>query len=121
MAINIEEIIAELEYSPQSSSKLSAYLPKLIVPGQEDRFWSSKEKIVVVVNGSIIDYCIDLRKKSKTFAKNFKFILNENSILYIPAGFAHGYFGKKSENKIIYLLSNYRYIKYENGLKYEIL
>ena len=48
MAINIEEIIAELEYSPQSSSKLSAYLPKLIVPGQEDRFWSSKEKIVVV-------------------------------------------------------------------------
>ena len=75
-----------------------------------------QEKIVVVVKGSIIDYCIDLRKKSKTFAKIFKFILNENSILYIPAGFAHGYFGKKNENKIIYLLSNYRYIKYENGL-----
>ena len=75
-----------------------------------------QKKIVIVVKGSIIDYCIDLRKKSKTFAKIFKFILNENSILYIPAGFAHGYFGKKSENKIIYLLSNYRYIKYENGL-----
>ena len=36
-----------------------------------------QKKIVIVVKGSIIDYCIDLRKKSETFAKIFKFILNE--------------------------------------------
>ena len=32
-----------------------------------------QEKLVVVVKGKIIDYCIDLRKKSKTFGKVFKF------------------------------------------------
>jgi len=75
-----------------------------------------QEKIVIIIKGSIVDFCIDLRKKSKTFLKVFKFYLKENSILYIPKGFAHGYLGIKKENKIVYFLSNYRQKKYERGL-----
>ena len=83
-------------------------------------YWYSQkkqqEKIVIIIKGSIVDFCIDLRKKSKTFLKVFKFYLKENSILYIPKGFAHGYLGIKNENKIVYFLSNYRQQKYERGL-----
>ena len=75
-----------------------------------------QEKIVIIIKGSIVDFCIDLRKKSKTFLKVFKFYLKENSILYIPKGFVHGYLGIKKENKIVYFLSNYRQKKYERGL-----
>ena len=51
-------------------------------------------KIITVISGEIIDYVIDLRKKSKTYKKIFKIILsakNSKSIL-IPKGFAHGYY-----------------------------
>ena len=77
-----------------------------------------QEKLLIVVKGSIIDFCVDLRKKSKTFAKTYKFLLKENSILHIPKGFAHGYLCLKNENKLVYLLSNYWFKKYEKVLNY---
>ena len=36
-----------------------------------------QEKLLIVTKGSIIDYCVDLRKKSKTFAKIFYFNLKK--------------------------------------------
>jgi|TARA_B100001971_G_C18226008_1_gene560442 hypothetical protein len=41
-------LIDNLEYRVTKPPKLSVYLSKLILPGQEDRFWSPDEKIVVV-------------------------------------------------------------------------
>ena len=61
-------------------------------------------KLVIIVSGKITDYCLDLRKKSTKYLKIFKFKLKENSILYIPKGFAHGYYTHKEKTKIIYLL-----------------
>ena len=75
-----------------------------------------QEKLVVVVKGKIIDYCIDLRKKSKTFGKIFKYTLKEKSVLLVPKGFAHGYTGISKENIIVYFLSEYRYSKFEKGI-----
>ena len=37
-----------------------------------------QEKLLIVTKGSIIDYCVDLRKKSKTFTKTFIFHLKKN-------------------------------------------
>lgn len=49
MSVDLEDIIGNLEYSSKGNdNKLSTLLPKLIVPGQEYRFWSDKEKIVLV-------------------------------------------------------------------------
>ena len=78
-----------------------------------------QEKLLIVTKGSIIDYCVDLRKKSKTFAKTFIFHLKKNSILYIPKGFAHGYLCLKEDNKLVYLLSNYWFKKYEKVLDFK--
>ena len=78
-----------------------------------------QEKLLIVTKGSIIDYCIDLRKKSKTFTKVFKFKLKKNSILHIPKGFAHGYLCQEKDNKLVYLLSNYWFKKYEKVLDYK--
>lgn len=75
-----------------------------------------QEKLVVVVKGKIIDYCIDLRNKSKTFGKIFKYSLKEKSVLLVPKGFAHGYTGISKENIIVYFLSEYRYSKFEQGI-----
>tara|TARA_B100000700_G_scaffold43434_1_gene44798 strand:- start:255 stop:791 length:537 start_codon:yes stop_codon:yes gene_type:complete len=75
-------------------------------------------KYVSVLKGKILDYVIDLRKKSKTFGKSFSIILSENNCksLYIPEGFAHAYYSYAKSNLIYYKLSKYYQPKYENGI-----
>ena len=75
-----------------------------------------QEKLLVVVNGEIEDFCLDLRKKSNSFGKIFKFKMKKNSILYIPKGFAHGYLALKKDTQMIYLLSEKRFKKYERTM-----
>ena len=77
-------------------------------------------KFVSVLKGKILDYVIDLRKKSKTFGKYFKIILSsENAIsLFIPKGFAHAYFSYENDNIIYYKLDNFYKPKYESGIIY---
>jgi len=75
-------------------------------------------KFICVIKGKILDYVIDLRKKSKTFGKCYSIILSENNCkaLYVPKGFAHAYYSYDKENIIYYRLSNYYYPKYEDGI-----
>jgi len=50
-------------------------------------------KLVRVLNGSVIDVAVDIRKKSTTYGQHFKMILSkiDFKMLYIPEGFAHGF------------------------------
>tara|TARA_Y100000590_G_scaffold463535_1_gene630541 strand:+ start:4049 stop:4585 length:537 start_codon:yes stop_codon:yes gene_type:complete len=75
-------------------------------------------KFVTVLKGKILDYVIDLRKKSKTFGKTFKIILSEKNCksLFIPRGFAHAYYSFNNTNIIYYKLSNYYHPKFEEGI-----
>jgi len=73
-------------------------------------------KLVYIVKGKVLDIVIDLRKKSKKFAKVYKFRLKEKDILYIPKGFAHGYLSLASENIVLYYLTEYRDAKSEDGI-----
>ena len=75
-------------------------------------------KFVSVLKGKILDYVIDLRKKSKTFGKSFSIVLSENNCksLYIPEGFAHAYYSFADLNIIYYKLSNYYHPEYEDGV-----
>lgn len=107
-----KKINTDFKYSILVSSK------KNVFRGLHFQKKKQQEKLLIVLKGSIIDYCIDLRKKSKTFSKTYKFYLKKNSILYIPKGFAHGYLCLKNDNKLVYLLSNYWFEKYEKVLDF---
>ena len=75
-------------------------------------------KFVSVLKGKILDYVVDLRKKSKMFGKSFSIELSENNCksLYIPEGFAHAYYSFSNLNIIYYKLSNYYHPQYEDGI-----
>ena len=107
-----KKINSDFKYSILVSSK------KNVFRGLHFQKKKQQEKLLIVLKGSIIDYCVDLRKKSRTFTKIYKFRLKKNSILYIPKGFAHGYLCLENENKLVYLLSNYRLKKYEKVLDF---
>lgn len=50
-------------------------------------------KLVYVSKGRVLDVCVDIRKKSKTYGKCFSIELDDQNAqyLYIPKGFAHGF------------------------------
>jgi len=76
-------------------------------------------KFLNVIKGKIFDVLVDLRKNSNTFGKHFSIILSNQSLyssIYIPEGFAHGFFCLDNENIIYYGCSNYRQKDYEIGI-----
>ena len=113
---SLKEIFKSKDYNKKFKFFLLVSSKKNVFRGFHFQKRKQQEKLVLVVKGKIIDYCIDLRKNSKTFGKIFKFNLNEKSVLFVPKGFAHGYTGLSKENIIVYFLSEYRYSRYESGI-----
>ncbi|WP_108869581.1 dTDP-4-dehydrorhamnose 3,5-epimerase [Aquimarina aquimarini] len=50
-------------------------------------------KLVYVINGSVLDIVVDIRKKSKTFGETLSFELSSTNhkMVYLPTGIAHGF------------------------------
>ena len=72
-------------------------------------------KLITVLKGKILDCVIDLRKNSKTFKKIFKIILSDKNkkSIYIPEGFAHGYYVYENDTVVNCKQNNYFKPKYE--------
>ena len=68
-----------------------------------------EDKLVRCIKGSIIDYVLDLRKKSKTFMKLIKINLNDKNLisLYVSRGCAHGYITLEKDTILSYFVTNY--------------
>ncbi len=76
----------------------------------------SEEKIIYVVKGKILDFCINLKKKN--YKKISSFLLKQGDSIYIPNGFAHGYRALNKENIILYFLSETYNSKKKRGIKW---
>jgi dTDP-4-dehydrorhamnose 3,5-epimerase len=83
-------------------------------------FPNYQKKIVYCNKGKIIDYFIDVRKKSPNYLKVFKYLLKENDskAIYIPKGFAHGFLTLKDNTEIIYIISGDQKKYSEKGIRY---
>ncbi len=68
-------------------------------------------KLVRVVKGAVFDVAVDIRKGSPTFAKWYGVVLSEqnNYMLWIPPGFAHGFVALEDETHLIYKVSGAEY------------
>ena len=75
-------------------------------------------KRVRCCRGKIFDVAVDIRKSSKTFGHWVGEILSEenNHILYIPAGFAHGFVVLSDTAEIIYKTSNEYSKEHDRGI-----
>jgi len=65
-------------------------------------------KLIHVIKGSIIDHIVDIRKGSKNSGRAFNFHLNSenNKVLWIPAGYAHG-FEALEDSIVMYKCTNF--------------
>tara|TARA_Y100001970_G_C14173647_1_gene825639 strand:+ start:1028 stop:1549 length:522 start_codon:yes stop_codon:yes gene_type:complete len=75
-------------------------------------------KFLSVIKGKIFDVAVDLRKNSKTYLKHFSCEISDknNLSIYIPPGFAHGFYCYDKENVILYGCTMYRHKNSEKGL-----
>jgi len=78
-------------------------------------------KIVHVINGSVLDVVVDLRKKSKTCGNYYTFELNSSNkySLYIPKGFAHGFKSLEDNTMMLYEVSTVFNAQAEGGIKWD--
>tara|TARA_B100001059_G_C17806481_1_gene569493 strand:+ start:713 stop:1222 length:510 start_codon:yes stop_codon:yes gene_type:complete len=113
---SLQEIFKKKQFSNNFEFALFVSSKKNVLRGLHFQKKKQQEKILIIINGEIVDYCLDLRKKSNSFGKIFKYKLKKNSILFIPKGFAHGYLALKNNTQIVYLLSEYRFKKYERTI-----
>jgi dTDP-4-dehydrorhamnose 3,5-epimerase len=69
----------------------------------------SQAKLLRVVRGSILDVVVDLRRTEPTFGKSFQIELKagDGKSLFIPEGFAHGFYCREDETIVQYKCTNY--------------
>lgn len=75
-------------------------------------------KLVRCVKGQIFDVAVDIRKNSPTFGHWYGIILSEDNyyMLYIPEGFAHGFFTISDEAETVYKTTNEYYAEADKGI-----
>ncbi len=81
---------------------------------------AAQAKLVRVLEGSVLDVAVDLRKYSSTFGKSFSIELtaDNHKQLYIPRGFAHGFVVLSDKAVFFYKCDNFYNKEAEGGILY---
>ena len=80
----------------------------------------AQTKLVRVLQGTVLDVSVDLRKDSPTFGKHIAIELSEENKkqILIPKGFAHGFIVLSNEAILGYKVDNYYHKVSERGIAY---
>lgn len=80
-----------------------------------------QDKLVRVGSGRIYDVAVDIREGSPTFGcwQGVYLDDDENKMLFIPKGFAHGFAVLSDEAHVLYKVSQYYDVKTERGFRYD--
>lgn len=80
----------------------------------------AQAKLVRCSKGKIFDVAVDIRKDSKTFGKWVGEILSDENknMLYIPAGFAHGFVVLSDEAELLYKATNEYSPENDRGIRW---
>ena len=82
---------------------------------------AAQGKLVSVLSGSVFDVAVDLRRDSPTFGRSLGFALNsdEYMMLWIPEGFAHGFFVTSDSAEVAYKATGFYSPEHERCIRWE--
>ena len=81
----------------------------------------SQAKLVRVIEGTVLDVAVDLRKSSPTYGKHIMVELSSRNKrqLFIPRGFAHGFLVLSDEAVFTYKVDNVYAPSHEASIKFD--
>ena len=109
------EILKRQGFDKKFVRENQSFSKKYVLRGMHYQINRPQGKLVRILNGVILDFFVDLRKKSDTFGKWGKYLLTEGKQIYIPEGFAHGFYAL-TETKMIYKMTDYYFPEFERTL-----
>ena len=103
-----DEFIAQTGAKPfvQDNHSKSA---KGILRGLHYQQEQTQGKLVRVISGAVFDVAVDMRKSSPTFGKAVGAVLSaeNNRQLWVPEGFAHGFYVMTDSAEFVYKCTDY--------------
>ncbi len=81
----------------------------------------AQAKLVRVIKGSVYDVAVDIRKSSPTFRQWIAVELSDenNNMMYIPEGFAHGFTALTDDVHLLYKCSSEYSHEYDAGIRWD--
>jgi dTDP-4-dehydrorhamnose 3,5-epimerase len=81
----------------------------------------TQAKLVRVIEGSVLDIAVDIRKSSSTFGHHVSIELTAQNKhqLFVPHGFAHGFVVLSDSATFAYKVDNYYTPEYDRGIAFD--
>src|SRR5580658_3081838 len=113
-----QRVFSELGIEDQFVQDNHSSSRRNVLRGLHYQIKHAQGKLVRVVEGEILDVAVDLRKSSKTFGRwEAVRLSSENKrMLWIPAGFAHGFLVLSARADVLYKASDYYSPEHERTL-----
>jgi dTDP-4-dehydrorhamnose 3,5-epimerase len=105
---------------PQSNLSISQ--PKYTLRGMHFQIDGAEEaKLMRCQRGAILDTIIDIRKDSATYCEHVQVELTDtnNTMLYVPEGFAHGFITLEENCEVFYQVSQFYTPGKESGIRWD--
>ncbi|CAN7246790.1 dTDP-4-dehydrorhamnose 3,5-epimerase [Massilia sp. LjRoot122] len=104
----------DVEFVQDNHSKSS----KAVLRGLHYQIRHPQGKLVRVVQGTVFDVAVDLRKSSPTFGQWVGEILSaeNHAQVWVPPGFAHGFVVLSDSAEFLYKTTDYWYPEHERSL-----
>ena len=89
-----------------------------VIRGLHYQIRQPQGKLVRVIAGSVFDVVVDLRRSSPTFGRwlGVPLSADDGSMLWVPPGFAHGFYVTSDEAQFLYKTTDYWAPEYERTL-----
>jgi dTDP-4-dehydrorhamnose 3,5-epimerase len=113
-----ERVMAEVGIRERFVQDNHSFSGRNVVRGLHYQVRHPQGKLVRVAVGEILDVAVDLRKSSPTFGKWEAVSLSgeNHRILWIPAGFAHGFRVVSESAHVLYKSTDFYYPEFERTL-----
>jgi dTDP-4-dehydrorhamnose 3,5-epimerase len=81
----------------------------------------TQAKLVRVIEGSVLDVAVDIRKSSPTFGQHVAVELTADNKyqLFVPHGFAHGFVVLSDSSTFVYKVDNYYAPDHDRGIVFD--
>jgi len=81
----------------------------------------NQAKLLRVIEGSVLDVAVDIRKSSPTFGQHVSLELNAQNKyqIFVPRGFAHGFVVLSNSATVAYKADNYYSPSHDRGIAFD--